>query len=101
MSLSDRHDLVTPRTFPVWVCPGCWYLKTYRKQPATPRRCMRCAKTRYRPLSDMVDEVGLDREAVGAVYRIGGIPAVRSMIEDAWDGFPHLPNSDLETTAGG
>lgn len=61
---------------------------------------MRCAKVRYRPLSDMVDEVGLDREAIGAVYRIGGIPAVRSMIEEAWEQLSHLPNFALEIIAG-
>lgn len=97
----DPPALVTPRTFPVWVCPHCWFLKTYRKQPKMPQRCARCMKIRYRPLSDMVDEVGLDREAVGAVYRLGGILAVRSMIEDAWEQLWHLSISPLERIAGG
>lgn len=94
-------ELTHVRSHPVWICPVCWTLKLYRKQPAKPHRCMRCAKARYRPLTDMVDECGVDREAAEAAYRLGGTEAMRDMIYAAWDEYSHLQKCDDDRIGGG
>lgn len=81
---------VAVRSFPIWVCPNCWILKVYRRQPREPQLCTRCARVRLRSLSDVATECGLDFDALEGAYRLGGTGAMREMIESAWDELSQL-----------